>query len=75
MAGKSNTYVKRLLEHYPAGLGLYIEILQIVGIEGRTQAIDYGAIVVGIFVGGGNTQDVRTNAGILLNILHIFLQL
>jgi len=71
---KANTYVKRFLEHNPTGFGLDFKVFQIVGIEGGSQAVYYSSIVVGIFIGGGDTEDIGANTGILFYILNVFLQ-
>lgn len=67
------TYVERLLQHNPPRLGLDLEVLQVVGVVGRAKSVHDGSIVIGVLVRGRHAEDVRSDAGILLDILDVFL--
>lgn len=71
---QENTYVKRLLQHDPTGLGLDLKVFQIVRTVRSTQGVHDGTIVVGIFVGSGNAQNVRSDARILFDVFDVFLK-
>lgn len=68
------TYVEWLFQHNPSGLGLNFEVFQVVGVVGRAECVHNRPIVVGIFVRGGHAKDVGSDAGILLNVLDVFLE-
>lgn len=68
------TYVQGLLQDDPSGLGLNLKVLQIVGVDGRRETVHYRTVVIRIFIGCRDTQDVRTDTRVLLHVLHVFLK-
>ena len=59
------TYVERPFEENPAGLGLNIEVLEVVPLEGRGEAVPDGTVVVRVLVRRGNAQDVGADVCVL----------
>lgn len=69
-----HTYVQRLLQHNPSGLGLYFKVLQVIGIYGGRETVHYRSVVIRIFIRGGYAQDICSDACVLFYILHVFLK-
>lgn len=68
------TYVERLSEYNPSGLGLYFKVFEVIGVVRCAEGIDDGSIVVSIFIRCGYTQNIGADAGILLHVFNIFLK-
>lgn len=69
-----HTYVQRLLQHNPSGLGLYFKVLQVIGIHWGRETVHYRSVVIRIFIRGWYTQDVCSDACVLFYIFDVFLK-
>ena len=68
------TYVERLPQVDPAGLGLDVEVVEVGGVNGRRDAVADGAVVVGVLVRCRHAEDVGADVGVLLHVLDVFLK-
>ena len=71
---KIHTYIERLSEIDPAGFRLNVEVVEVLGVEGRGEGVADGAVVVRVLVGGRHAKDVRTDIRVLFHVLDVFLE-
>jgi len=69
------TYIERLLQEDPAGLGLDVEVIEVGGVVGGGEAVADGAVVVRVLVGGRDPKDVGPDVGVLFHVFDVFLKM
>ena len=67
------TYIERPLKEDPPRFLLDVEVVEVITLKGSREAVPNGSVVVCVFIGGRNSEDVGPDVGVLLHILYVLL--